>query len=130
MKRNKPPPTEEELAERDRLFYESREEEYAKIRQENARKREQDFKKKAEVRVVLANWMPCARCIVVLSQTANSSCNIFLNFRGTVSFESREIFNDNVLPLTNGRLSSTPRKRRMNSWRKNGTLNTGLATLL
>eukprot|EP00904_Undaria_pinnatifida_P004641 jgi/Undpi1/14178/HiC_scaffold_9.g03828.m2 len=46
--RNKPPPTEEELEERERLFQESREVEYAAMRAENAKIREQDLEKKAE----------------------------------------------------------------------------------
>lgn len=49
LQRNKPPPTPEELEERDRLFRESREEEYAAIRRENAKKREEELVKKAEV---------------------------------------------------------------------------------
>lgn len=49
LQKNKPPPTEEELAEQERKFLESREEEYAAIRAENARKREEDLILKAQV---------------------------------------------------------------------------------
>lgn len=51
VQRNKPPPSEEELEERERLFQESREVEYAAMRAENAKIREQDLQKKAEVRL-------------------------------------------------------------------------------
>lgn len=49
LQRNKPPPTPEELAEQEREFLKSREEEYAAIYAENARQREIDYEKKLEV---------------------------------------------------------------------------------
>lgn len=49
--RNKPPPTEEELEERERLFQESREVEYAAIREQNAKNRERDIELRAEVSI-------------------------------------------------------------------------------
>lgn len=49
MQKNKPPPTEEELAAREKLFQEEREEEYAKIREKNAIQRKEDDIKLVEV---------------------------------------------------------------------------------
>lgn len=50
MQKNKPPPTKEELEAQEKLFQEQREEEYAKIREQNAIKQEEDDIKLVEVR--------------------------------------------------------------------------------
>lgn len=49
MQKNKPPPTKEELEAQEKLFQEQREEEYAKIREQNAIKRKEDDIKLVEV---------------------------------------------------------------------------------
>ena len=76
MQRNKPPPTEEELAERERLFQESREEEYAAMRAENAKIREQDLEKKAEV-ILLSLLYPSAFPMVWRAVSSVSHWSIF-----------------------------------------------------
>lgn len=49
MQKNKPPPTKEELEAQEKVFQEQREEEYAKIREQNAIKRKEDDIKLVEV---------------------------------------------------------------------------------
>lgn len=49
MQKNKPPPTKEELEAKEKLFQEEREEEYAKIREQNAIKRKEEDIKLVEV---------------------------------------------------------------------------------
>lgn len=77
VQRNKPPPSEEELEERERLFQESREVEYAAMRAENAKIREQDLEKKAEVRLLSLLLYPCVFPITLRAVSSVSCWSIF-----------------------------------------------------
>ena len=77
VQRNKPPPSEEELEERERLFQESREVEYAAMRAENAKIREQDLEKKAEVRLLSLLLYPCLFPMTWRSVSSVSRVGVF-----------------------------------------------------
>lgn len=66
--RNKPPPTEEELAEKSRLYEESRVEMFAAIEKENAVNREKDLISKVEVSTSIT------RCYIRLCRHPATSC--------------------------------------------------------